>query len=157
MKRAVFLDRDGILNRVVMRGSVVGSPRTLEELTFVPEAAELVRGLNGLGFRTLVVTNQPDVGRGLMGADTLEEMHRRLRAHCPVEGIAVCCSGDDSDPRRKPNPGMLFELAGEHEIDLRASYFLGDGVKDLRAARRAGVTALLLETDYNFDHQGEAD
>jgi D-glycero-D-manno-heptose 1,7-bisphosphate phosphatase len=155
--KAFFLDRDGILNEVVMRGSVVGSPRSLDELRPVADAVALVEGLKALGYLTFVVTNQPDVGRGLMSAEVLESMHRRLRGIFKLDGIASCCSGDDGDSRRKPNPGMLLELADEHKLDLSLSFFLGDGVKDVRAARRAGVTAMLLKRDNNLEHHGEAD
>lgn len=155
--KAVFLDRDGILNEVVMRGSVVGSPRCLREFQLRTGAVSMTQQLAELGFLLLVATNQPDVGRSLMEASELERMHARLRAELPLHDIAACLSGDDLDPRRKPNPGMLLELAERHVVDLASSYFLGDGVKDMEAGRRAGVRTIWLETDYNRQRTPEAD
>lgn len=154
---AVFLDRDGVLNRVVMREGVVASPRTLEEFVFLPEAAAFCARLKERGFLLVVATNQPDVGRGLMDESELEVMHAVLRAALPVDAVESCTSGDDSDPRRKPNPGMLLDAAARLNIDLAASCFVGDGAKDMRAGRAAGVRTLLLRTEYNGSAEEWAD
>jgi D-glycero-D-manno-heptose 1,7-bisphosphate phosphatase len=148
---AIFLDRDGVLNRVVMRGGTVASPRSLEEFELLPDAAEFCASLKARGYLLVVATNQPDLGRGLLGREVLEAMHERLRAALPLDAIEVCGSGDDNDPRRKPNPGMLLDAAARLGIDLAGSWFVGDGIKDMRAGRAAGVRTLLLKTPYNTD------
>lgn len=157
LRRAVFLDRDGVLNRVVRRGDVIGSPRTVEEFILIPEAAALCAALHADGWLLAVVTNQPDVSRGLLDPAVLDAMHARLRAALPLDAIDVCPSGDDADPRRKPNPGMLRDAAARIHIDLGASWILGDSVKDMRAGRAAGVRTLLLATEYNHGARAFAD
>ncbi|MFZ4599627.1 MAG: D-glycero-alpha-D-manno-heptose-1,7-bisphosphate 7-phosphatase [Terrimicrobiaceae bacterium] len=157
MKRAIFFDRDGILNRVVMRGSVVGSPRTMDEFQLLPEAGLLVHAAHESGFLAIVVTNQPDLARGLLSRETVDLMHAALRAAAPVDGIEVAEGGDDSDPRRKPNPGMLLDAAAKYGISLPDSWIVGDSPKDVEAGERAGVRTVLLETSYNSLIHGKAD
>lgn len=157
MKPAIFLDRDGILNEVVMRGKVVGSPRAYAEFSPIAEAGPLVFACKELKYFTAIVTNQPDLERGLMSAADLERMHVALLLALPIDTVAVCGSGVDADPRRKPNPGMILELAGEFELDLARSWIIGDSAKDVEAGRRAGVRTILKETDYNRAAHGTAD
>lgn len=147
--RALFLDRDGILNEVVRRGEVVSSPRDLDEWHFLEESVQLVETARRLGFLTVVVTNQPDVERGHMSRETLDQLHRLLLTRLPLDHIEVCPSGDNADRRRKPNPGMLLDAAAALDIDLARSFFLGDSHKDVLAGRAAGVATILLRTDYN--------
>lgn len=156
MRRAIFLDRDGILNEITYRDGKAVSPRTLAEFRLAPDARELVDAVRDRDFLAIVVTNQPDIGRWLMAGMELDEMHRRLALELPVDGIEVATSGDDSDPRRKPNPGMLLHAAALHGIDLEKSWIVGDSDKDLEAGRRAGVGTILLETDYNKAIHGKA-
>lgn len=154
---AIFLDRDGVLNQVVYRDGVVASPRTMEEFELLPGAAAFCAAMKARGFVLVVATNQPDVGRGLLDTAVLDAMHERLRAALPLDAIECCTSGDDADPRRKPNPGMLLDAARRMDIDLAASWFVGDGAKDMIAGRAAGVRTLLLRTTYNAPAEEWAD
>jgi D-glycero-D-manno-heptose 1,7-bisphosphate phosphatase len=156
LNKAFFFDRDGILNRVCWRDGKAASPRTLAEFELLPGAAELVRGVRQLGFLALVATNQPDLDRALMPVSEMAAMHALLAQQVGFDGLAFCGSGDDADPRRKPNPGLLLELAEKHRVDLSESFFLGDGVKDILAGQRAGVTTILLKTHYNREHHDGA-
>ncbi len=148
-KRALFLDRDGILNQVVRRGSLIGSPRIPQEWMFVEEAVSLVKQARERNFLILVVTNQPDIERNKMSRETLDGFHESLRKHLELDAIYCCTAGADSDPRRKPNPGMLLEAAQEFDLDLSRCFFLGDSWKDITAGKRCGVRTVLLRTDYN--------
>lgn len=156
MNRAVFLDRDGILNRVVMRGRTVASPRSMDEFVILPGATALVQAARERGFLTIVVTNQPDVGRSLMPRAELDRMHAALLAEMPLDDILTATGGDDSDPMRKPNPGMLLQAASDRNIDLQQSWLVGDSLKDVLAAENAGTQTILLETPYNTDIHGTA-
>ncbi len=156
MNKAVFFDRDGILNRIVMRGSTVSSPWTLDEFRLFPDARDLISVAHRSGFLAVVVTNQPDVSRRNLDACVLEAMHQTLSAALKPDAIEVCTSSDDKDPRRKPNPGMLRDAARRLDIDLARSLIVGDGIKDIRAGRAAGVTTVLLQTSYNQAAHGEA-
>ncbi|MFZ1728610.1 MAG: HAD-IIIA family hydrolase [Bacteroidota bacterium] len=157
LRKAVFLDRDGVLNRIVMRGGVVSSPWSIGEFFILPEAVAFCDTLRNANWLLVVVTNQPDIERGNLSADELASMHAELqRVVCPA-AIEVCMSGDDSDNRRKPNPGMLLDSAAALGIDLASSWILGDSRKDIGAGHAAGVRTLLLATDYNKAAQGAAD
>ena len=150
MRRAVFLDRDGVLNRVVMRGGAACSPRTLGEFELLEGAAEALARLKAAGFLLVVVTNQPDIARGKMPAAELDAMTALLRERLPVDEVRVCPHDDAASCRcRKPLAGMLLDAASDHQIDLPSSYLIGDSWKDLAAARAAGCTGILLDTGYN--------
>ena len=157
MRRALFLDRDGILNKVVMRDGVVGSPRNKTEFEILEDAHYLTEMGFELGLKNIVVSNQPDVDRGFMTFDELESINDLLRDKMQIEHIEFCTSDDDENLNRKPNPGMLLYTANTYKIDLSESFFVGDGWKDVEAGKRAGVKTILLQTKYNKDVHGSAD
>ncbi len=157
MVPAVFLDRDGILNEVVIRDGTVSSPRSFAEFRLHPLSADLCRAIRASGRLVVVVTNQPDIDRGLLPREDLEAMHEQLQHLLAPDAIEVCTSGDDGDPRRKPNPGMLLDAAARLHIDLASSLIFGDSRKDIAAGRAAGVRTMLLETEYNAAVHGSAD
>jgi D-glycero-D-manno-heptose 1,7-bisphosphate phosphatase len=136
---------------------VIGSARTWEELRLVLEAAPVLERVRSAGFLTVCVSNQPDVARGHLSLELLEQFHLRLRQAFPLDALEVCTSDRDEDPRRKPNPGMLLEAAGRLGISLARSFMLGDTERDLVAGRRAGVRTILLATDYNRAARSLAD
>ncbi|SEG43180.1 HAD-IIIA family hydrolase [Paenibacillus sp. UNC499MF] len=146
MKKAVFLDRDGVLNEVMTRRvRHVNKPSDLYLLPGVPEA---VKGLKEAGFLVCVVTNQGGVGLGFMTEKTLLAVHRRLNKLLAAEGaviddIAYCPHRPAAGCRcRKPKPGMLLELARKHGIDLARSYMIGDSETDIGAGRAAGTRTI---------------
>lgn len=157
MHGALYLDRDGILNKVVMRDGIVGSPRNKTEFEILEDAHYLTELAFELGMKSIVVSNQPDVERGLMTLEELETINDLLRDEMLIEHIQFCTSGDDEEHDRKPNPGMLLDTANMYKIDLSESFFVGDGWKDVEAGKRAGVKTILLQTDYNKDIHGSAD
>lgn len=157
MNRALFLDRDGIINRVIMRGEKVSSPWSATEFEVIDEARELIKHARRNKFLTIVVTNQPDVSKGFIPDSELATMHKTLRDELEVDFIDVCTSADNSDPRRKPNPGMLLEASQNFKIDLTNSFFIGDSDKDVLAGKKAGVPTILLQTDYNTHIHGTGD
>ena len=106
-RRAVFLDRDGVLNRAVVRDGRPYPPATLEEFEILPGVAEAVRQLHDAGFLLIGATNQPDVARGTQRREVVEAMNARLMAAMPITEILVCYEDGDDCPRRKPNPGLL--------------------------------------------------
>lgn len=146
---AVFFDRDGILNEIVMRGSVVASPRSVVEFRMKSGAKELIEAVRAAGYLCIVVTNQPDVERGLLAQDELDAMHRVIEHELAPDAIEVCPADSTSDRRKKPNPGMIFDAAERLGIDLSRSWIVGDSDKDIGAGRAAGVRTILLATDYN--------
>ncbi len=147
--RAVFLDRDGVLNRAVVRDGRPYPPATAEEFEILPGAAEAVQELRDAGFLPVVATNQPDVARGTQSREVVEAMNDRLGAEMPIAAILVCYEDGDHCPRKKPNPGMLLEAAEAHAIDLPASYMVGDRWRDVEAGRRAGCRTVFIDRGYD--------
>jgi D-glycero-D-manno-heptose 1,7-bisphosphate phosphatase len=148
--RAVFLDRDGVLVRAAPLKSYAHGPVTLEDFSVFPNLTEPVEQLRRAGFLTILATNQPAIARGQMSWETLNEMHRRLREVVPLDDIEVCPHTDaDGCACRKPKPGMLLAAAEKFDIDLAASYFVGDTHRDIEAALAAAVTPILIDWPYN--------
>src|ERR1700735_4309357 len=118
-RRAVFLDRDGVINRTFVRDGKPYPPTTLQELEVLPGVPEALHELKQHGYQLLVVTNQPDVARGKQSRQTIEAMHQALSARLPLDDIFVCYHTDeDKCDCRKPLPGMLLEAAPKHKIDF---------------------------------------
>ena len=150
LARAVFLDRDGVLNRLVWRDGKPCSPRSVSEFEIDPEAPAALAALRSAGFKLFVVTNQPDIARGLMSGETLDTIHAALNAALPVDGIAVCRhDNDDLCECRKPKPGLLTGLAEAHGLDLGRSVMVGDQDRDIACGRAAGCATVLLGRSYN--------
>ena len=154
--RAVFLDRDGVIVETIVREGRIESARALSEFRFVEGAeASLIR-LRDAGFRLFVVSNQPDIARGLLDPAVLDKMTDQVYHLLPVERVFICVHDDaDQCACRKPKPGMLFQAAGEEGIDLTQSFMVGDTWKDMQAGKNAGCSTILIRKDYN--HGVEAD
>jgi D-glycero-D-manno-heptose 1,7-bisphosphate phosphatase len=158
LRRAVFLDRDGVLNRAIVRGGRPLAPRALSDFRLLPRAARNVAALRNFGFRVIVVTNQPDVARKLIAPVELARMNDRIIRTLAVDGLKVCAHGQDEGCGcRKPNPGMLLEAASEHDIELRTSYMVGDRWSDIEAGKRAGCYTIKIERGYVNDKAVRAD
>ena len=148
--RAVFLDRDGILIRAPVVDGFPRSIRSVEELELEPGAVGSCTALRAAGFLLIVVTNQPDVARGLLSRETVDVMHARLAELLPLDDIRVCPHADaDACECRKPKPGMLVEAAREHGIGLERSFMVGDRRNDVEAGRAAGCTSVFLDRKYS--------
>lgn len=149
MKRAVFLDRDGVINRAVVRDGMPHPPATLANFEILPGVPEALRALEEAGFLLVVATNQPDVARGLQQLEVVEAMHKRLREELPLDDIKACYELDGpSCTCYKPKPGMLLEAAREHNIDLGRSYMVGDRWRDIGAGRGAGCFTIFIDRGY---------
>jgi D-glycero-D-manno-heptose 1,7-bisphosphate phosphatase len=150
-RRAVFLDRDGVLNRAFVRDGVPHPPRGLDQLELLPGVVEATRRLAAEGWLLVVVTNQPDVARGQTTLERVDELNRALAARLPLDDVRVC-PHDDADRCgcRKPQPGLLLAAARDHGIDLPGSVMVGDRWRDIEAGRRAGTrTVLVLRGDHD--------
>ncbi|MBI4550384.1 MAG: HAD-IIIA family hydrolase [Candidatus Omnitrophica bacterium] len=153
-RRGVFLDRDGVLVEPVMRNGEWSSARTLDEFRLIPGVKEAVRELAGAGFVLVVASNQPDIARRKLSGGALEQMNealvRELGGENIIRRIYVCPHDrNDSCECRKPRPGLLARAAGEWDLDLRRSFFVGDREADAGAARAAGVPFIVLDAPYN--------
>ena len=148
-RQAVFLDRDGVINRCEVRNGKPYAPRRLEDFRLLPRVLSAVQSLKRANFLVIVVTNQPDIGNRLVDGDTVEAMHKRLRARLPVDDIKVCPHRQDENCGcRKPKPGMLLEAARQWKIDLSSSYMVGDRCSDVVAGQSAGCYTILINRGY---------
>lgn len=154
---AVFLDRDGVINRPVIRAGRPYPPASIDEFELLDGVEEACRLLKRAGFLLVVVTNQPDVGRGTQSIEAVEDMHAAMRQALPIDRVEVCCDADDStgSNRRKPKPGMLFDAARDLQIDLHRSFMVGDRWRDINCGHTAGCTTVLVEYGYDEELQVE--
>jgi D-glycero-D-manno-heptose 1,7-bisphosphate phosphatase len=148
-RRAVFLDRDGVLNACSVQNGRPFPPKKVEEVVLLPGAAEALQQLAEAGFLLVGASNQPDISSGTLSLETVEAINRHLLDRLPnVQEILVCGEADDGCPRRKPNPGMLLEAAEKYAIELPESFMIGDRAKDIEAGRRAGCRTIFLDHGY---------
>lgn len=148
--RAVFLDRDGVINRAFVRAGKPFPPRTLEEFEILPGVGEAVGLLRKAGYRLVVVTNQPDVATGAQRLELVEAIHRRIWKELGIDAIKACYHTDrDCCACRKPQPGMLLEAAAEFGLILTESFMIGDRWKDITAGKAVGCKTLFV--DYEYD------
>jgi len=147
-RRAVFLDRDGVINRAIVRDGRPYPPASVDALEILPDVPDALVRLKAAGFRLIVVTNQPDLARGTQRRDVVDEMHRRLAALLPIDEFRVCDHDDrDQCGCRKPRPGLIVGAGDDNGIDLSASYVVGDRWRDVEAGRRAGCTTVFIDSD----------
>jgi transaldolase len=150
MRRAVFLDRDGVINRALVRDGKPYPPASAAEIEVFEDAFSSLNRLREAGFLLFVVSNQPDIARGLTTQEVVAEIHSVLRSRLPVDEIYFCAHDDaDACACRKPRPGMLLRAAETHGIDLRASFLIGDRWRDIDAGAAAGCRTVLIDWGYN--------
>jgi D-glycero-D-manno-heptose 1,7-bisphosphate phosphatase len=149
MTRAVFLDRDGVLNEVITRDGKPYSPDSLGELVIVPNAVQALASLRSIGFRLIMVTNQPDIARGRISRQTVDEMNRYICSVLPIDAVEMCVHDDcDHCDCRKPKPGLLMRAAKRDEIALSESFMVGDRWRDIEAGRSAHCRTILVGDGY---------
>jgi len=149
--RAIFLDRDGVINRVKVIDGKPFPPKSIEEFVILPGVAEACRELKQAGFLLVVATNQPDVGRGTLERSVVELIHAQMCRALPIDRVEVCLHpgrGDSKCDCRKPQPGMLRRAAKALDIDLHASWMIGDRWRDIDCGHAAGCHTVFIDYDY---------
>lgn len=143
--RTIFLDRDGVINR-----NRSGYVTTWDEFQFLPGACRAIARMTEAGCRVFVITNQACVGKGIVPAEAIEDIHRRMvreveRAGGRIEAVLWCPHRPDVHCEcRKPAPGLLLRAQAEYGVELASAAFVGDSVGDVRAAAAAGVPSILV-------------
>jgi D-glycero-D-manno-heptose 1,7-bisphosphate phosphatase len=159
--RAIFLDRDGVLNRPMIRAGKSYPPSRVEDVEIYAGLSERLERLKKRGFVLIVVTNQPDVARGITRKETVEAINRLIAREIPaIEKFIVCFhdNGDGCDCR-KPKPGMLLAGAAEFQVDLKRSYMVGDRRSDVEAGIAVGSRTIFIDRGYdeppptNYDYR----
>jgi D-glycero-D-manno-heptose 1,7-bisphosphate phosphatase len=149
MAKAVFLDRDGVINRAIVRDGKPYPPADLSELEILTGVESALHALKAAGYRLIVVTNQPDVARGITRRETVEEINAYLGTHLPIDEFRTCYhdSGDGCDCR-KPLPGSILAAARLNAIDLSESTMVGDRWRDVEAGQAAGCKVIFIDYGY---------
>jgi D-glycero-D-manno-heptose 1,7-bisphosphate phosphatase len=149
VRRAVFLDRDGVLNKAIMRNGKPYPPRDLSELIIADGARTSLAVLKREGFLLVVVTNQPDIARGQTNRADVDKINAQLVDLLSLDAVEVC-EHDDADQCdcRKPKPGMILRLQRRFALDLAHSFMVGDRWRDVEAGRRAGCRTVLIGDGY---------
>ena len=163
MRRGVFLDRDGTLIEEV------GYLNRLDRIAFYPFSVDAIRLLNRAGFAVIVVTNQSGVARGLFDEPFVEATHRSLsetlaRGGARVDDFSYCPHHPDATVAayrrecdcRKPQPGLLKQAAGRHQLDLSRSFVVGDRMHDIECGTAVGAAGALVRTGYGMAHEAAA-
>ena len=154
MRRAVFLDRDGVINRSLVRDGKPYAPTRVSEFELLPGVSAALSRLRQHGFLNIVVTNQPDIATGKQQREDLDALHERLMAELAIDAIKVCGHIDADDCAcRKPKPGLMLEAAREFNIDLGASFMVGDRWRDVAAGQHAGCKICFF-IDYGYAEKG---
>jgi D-glycero-D-manno-heptose 1,7-bisphosphate phosphatase len=152
VQRAVFLDRDGVINRAITRDGLPYPPSNLNEFEILPGVVEACRLLKQAGFLLVVATNQPDVGRGTVPRERVEAMHQEMQKVLPLDRVETCFHpgrGESDCDCRKPKPGMLLRAARELRIDLKRSWMVGDRWRDIDCGRAAGCRTIFIDNGYS--------
>ncbi len=149
LRKAIFLDRDGVLNAAIVKKGKPYPPASLHELMIPGGVYEALVTLKNAGYLLIGATNQPDVARGTTPRALVDTINHALKTQLPLDEIRVCFH-DDSDhcQCRKPLPGLLLDAAREHQIDLANSFMIGDRWKDIEAGQRAGCKTIWLNQHY---------
>lgn len=147
--RAVFLDRDGVINRSEVVNGKPYAPRTLSAFRLLPGVRKAVARLHEAGFRVIVVTNQPDIGNGFVDRAEVDRMNDRVRRRVAVDDVKVCPHSQlDGCDCRKPSIGMVLEAARDWDLNLSSSYFVGDRESDIVSGKRAGCYSIFIDRGY---------
>lgn len=158
MKRAVFLDRDGVLLPTLVRQGIPRSIADERDFELLPGVDEACRALRAAGFVLVVVTNQPEVARGTVSEEEVERINARLRSVLPLDDVRVCPHDDEDDCEcRKPKPGLLLDATADLGLDLADSFMVGDRWRDVEAGRRAGCRVVFIDRGYEETPTVEAD
>jgi D-glycero-D-manno-heptose 1,7-bisphosphate phosphatase len=152
LSRAVFLDRDGVINRNEIRDGKPVGPSRLEDFVILPGVREAVEAFRAAGYLVIVATNQPSVSPELAAA-----MHSKMRQSIRLDDVKVCTHLESENCAcRKPKPGLLLEAAKERGIILSESWMIGDRWRDIDAGKAAGCRTILIDHDYTGERPAQA-
>ena len=147
--KAIFFDRDGVLNKAIIKDKKPFPPNNIKELIIENFVEETIIFLKKLNYKVFIFTNQPDVSRKTIKKENALEINNFLKKKFDIDDVFICFCSDNSCPRRKPNPGMIYDAVKKWNINLKESFVVGDRYKDIEAGKNAGTKTIYLEKDYN--------
>ena len=150
MEKAVFFDRDGVLNSAIVRNGKPFSPTSLSEFRIEYGAGKVIEKLKEMNFLTFIISNQPEIARGNLSIQNVLKMNSLLEQRFGITKSYFCPHDDfDNCECRKPKPGMLIQAALEFDLDLTKCFLVGDRWKDIEAGKAAGCKSILLDRGYD--------
>lgn len=156
MEKAIFFDRDGVLNKLIFRDGGYYSPQKISQFELEDEAKEITKLCKSMGFLNIVISNQPDISRKKMKKSELNMMTDFLKREIAIDDVFYCTHDDrDNCKCRKPAPGLILNALKKWNIDLRKSFLVGDSWKDIEAGKQVELKSFLLDKDYNRDFKYE--
>jgi len=148
-KKAVLFDRDGVINMVFYRNNTSYPPKTINEVSLFDGVVECIKRIKQAGFMTFIITNQPDVERGISLQTNVEKINNYILSMIDIDKLYICYSSDNNHPDRKPNPGMILKAKKEYNLDLTKSFVIGDRSSDIIAGRNSGCKTILIASSDN--------
>jgi D-glycero-D-manno-heptose 1,7-bisphosphate phosphatase len=149
LQPAVFLDRDGVINRAIIHEQIPYPPRRPEELEILDGVKEAVSLLHNHGFITVVVTNQPDIARGVSTLDSVLNLHKEISSKTGLQNFYLCVHDErDECECRKPNTGLIKKAVLDLDLDVSKSFMVGDRWKDIEAGQRVGCRCFYIDNNY---------
>tara|TARA_B100001123_G_C15312264_1_gene1024833 strand:- start:953 stop:1564 length:612 start_codon:yes stop_codon:yes gene_type:complete len=150
MNKAVFLDRDGVINKIFKKNGLPFSPPNFEQFEILPGVKESIIKFKKLNFYSIIITNQPDVSRGKIKKKTVLKMNDHIKKEIKIDDIFVCFHDDhDNCDCRKPKPGLIHNAIKKWNININKSFMIGDRKKDIDAGKSAGCKTIFLDYNYN--------
>ena len=150
MNKAVFFDRDGVLNKLVFRDGNYYSPRNIDKFHLYNNAEKVIQKIKDRGYLTIIVSNQPDIARGFLKKSVLNEMTKIIYDKLSVDDIFYCMHDDpDAAGCRKPDTGLIIKAQKKWDLDLSQSIMIGDSEKDFGAAKNVGIKFILISRSHN--------
>lgn len=147
MNKAIFLDKDGVIDENIYEidGRLM-SPATMEQLKIIPKVKEGIANMKKMGFKVLVITNQPGVAFGYIDEDKLKQMNKFLKKELEIDEIYYCPHHEKKErcECRKPNIGLIKKASQDFKIDVNSSYMVGDSLSDIQTGKNAGVKKTFL-------------
>jgi D-glycero-D-manno-heptose 1,7-bisphosphate phosphatase len=149
MNKAIFLDRDGVINQVNLVDGKPYPPKDMSELILLSNVNEALQLLKDAGYLLIVITNQPDVVRGKAKIETVEAINQFLKDSLPIDDIFTCYHDDIEDCNcRKPKPGNILKAADQYNINVSSSFMIGDRWRDVEAGECAGCKTFFIDYRY---------
>lgn len=150
--KAIFLDRDGVINNLVLRDGKFYSPRYFQDFELYDDVKESIQFLKSKSFHIIIISNQPDISRGYMDINELHKIDKFLNKNLEIDEINYSFDGQVvNGGSKKPSPKMVFDAREKWKIDLSKSYFIGDSLVDVECAKNANVPFVLIKRKHNQD------
>ena len=146
--KAIFLDRDGVLNKVLIKNKKGYAPLNIKEFKLYKGVESYCKIIKKLNYIIIIITNQPDIARKKITNNQMQKMHIYLKKKINYDDIYICTSLSKKNYYRKPNPGMLKKAIKNHDIDIKSSFFIGDRKLDIDCAKKVKCKSIFIDRNY---------